>query len=138
MGAIDLGYRVIIVADAICSGADSTHDAMLAIYESRFGMQVQTISTPDLLTARLTACSNRNIHAMSEQEKIIDALGVASSFDVANEANRRITFLADYLRSSGLRSYVLGISGGVDSSWLRFWLNKPQRTFEQPVTTPSL
>jgi len=34
MGAIDLGYRVVIVADAICSGADSTHDAMLAIYEA--------------------------------------------------------------------------------------------------------
>lgn len=53
MGAIDLGYRVVIVADAICSGADSTHDAMLAIYESRFGMQVETIKTEDLLAARL-------------------------------------------------------------------------------------
>ena len=41
MGAIDLGYRVIIVADAICSGADLTHDAMIDIYESRFGMQVE-------------------------------------------------------------------------------------------------
>ena len=61
MGAIDLGYRVVIVADAICSGANSTHDAMLAIYESRFGMQVQTISTPDLFD-RTAACSNRNIH----------------------------------------------------------------------------
>ena len=43
MGAIDLGYRVTIVADAICSGADSTHDAMIEIYESRFGMQVETV-----------------------------------------------------------------------------------------------
>ena len=53
MGAIDLGYRIVIVVDAICSGADSTHDAMLAIYESRFGMQVETIKTVDLLAARL-------------------------------------------------------------------------------------
>jgi nicotinamidase-related amidase len=53
MGAIDLGYRVIIVTDAICSGTDSTHDAMLGIYESRFGMQVETISTVELLAARL-------------------------------------------------------------------------------------
>lgn len=53
MGAIDLGYRVIIVADAICSGADSTHDAMLAIYESRFGMQVETVTTADLVAARI-------------------------------------------------------------------------------------
>jgi nicotinamidase-related amidase len=53
MGAIDLGYRVIIVADAICSGADSTHDAMLEIYESRYGMQVETVTTAELLAARL-------------------------------------------------------------------------------------
>lgn len=53
MGAIDLGYRVIIVADAICSGADSTHDAMIEIYESRFGMQVETVPTAELVAARL-------------------------------------------------------------------------------------
>lgn len=53
MGAIDLGYRVIIVADAICSGADSTHDAMLGIYESRFGMQVETVTAADLVAARI-------------------------------------------------------------------------------------
>jgi nicotinamidase-related amidase len=53
MGAIDLGYRVIIVTDAICSGADSTHDAMLGIYESRYGMQVETVTAADLLAARL-------------------------------------------------------------------------------------
>lgn len=53
MGAIDLGYRVIIVTDAICSGADPTHDAMMAIYESRFGMQVETVTTSDLIAARL-------------------------------------------------------------------------------------
>lgn len=51
MGAIDRGYRVIIVCDAVCSGADSTHDAMLEIYRSRFGMQVETVTTADLLSA---------------------------------------------------------------------------------------
>jgi nicotinamidase-related amidase len=53
MGAVDLGYRVIIVSDAVCSGADSTHDAMLAIYQSRFSMQVETVTTAQLLAARL-------------------------------------------------------------------------------------
>lgn len=53
MGAIDLGYRVIIVADAICSGADSTHDAMIEIYESRFGMQVEAVTAADLVAARI-------------------------------------------------------------------------------------
>lgn len=53
MGAIDRGYRVVIAADALCSGADSTHDAMLEIYKRRFGMQVETVTTAELLAARL-------------------------------------------------------------------------------------
>lgn len=50
------------------------------------------------------------------QRAIIDELKVASAFDAQAEIGRRVTFLADYLVSQGLRSYVLGISGGVDSS----------------------
>ena len=53
MDAIDLGYRVVIVTDAVCSGADSTYDAMLEIYGSRFGMQVETVTTAELIAARL-------------------------------------------------------------------------------------
>ncbi|ESX64417.1 NAD synthetase [Mesorhizobium sp. LSHC420B00] len=52
---------------------------------------------------------------MTEQEMIIDGLGVTPSFDVALEARRRVDFLVTYLRASGLSAYVLGISGGVDS-----------------------
>jgi nicotinamidase-related amidase len=51
MGGIDLGYRMILVADAVCSGADETHDAMLRVYESRFGVQVETVTTAELLDA---------------------------------------------------------------------------------------
>ena len=52
---------------------------------------------------------------MLEQDTIAEALGVVPSFDVAIEARRRMDFLATYLRASGRRTYVLGISGGVDS-----------------------
>jgi nicotinamidase-related amidase len=51
LGAIDLGYRVIIATDAICSSADPTHDAMLQVYHSRFGMQVETAETAEILEA---------------------------------------------------------------------------------------
>src|SRR3569623_1256106 len=51
LGAIDHGYRVIIASDAICSSADATHDAMQAIYRSRFGMQVETASASEILEA---------------------------------------------------------------------------------------
>lgn len=52
IGAIDLGYRVIIATDAICSSADSTHDAMAHIYDSRFGMQVETAEVTEIVEAR--------------------------------------------------------------------------------------
>lgn len=50
------------------------------------------------------------------QQKVIHELGVARDFDVDAERERRVNFLSDYLASHGLRTYVLGISGGVDSS----------------------
>ncbi|RZI96223.1 MAG: NAD(+) synthase, partial [Variovorax sp.] len=50
-----------------------------------------------------------------EQRKISAALQVAPTFDAATEIDRRTAFLAGYLRNSGLKAYVLGISGGVDS-----------------------
>lgn len=53
---------------------------------------------------------------MSKQQEIIAELGVRPDFDAASETERRITFLTDYLRSSGTKGLVLGISGGVDST----------------------
>ncbi|MDN5790754.1 MAG: ammonia-dependent NAD(+) synthetase [Micrococcales bacterium] len=50
------------------------------------------------------------------QQQIIAELGVRSHFDPGVEAERRVAFLADYLTRSGTGGYVLGISGGVDST----------------------
>ena len=50
------------------------------------------------------------------QQQIIEALGVTPTFDATEEAERRINFLAEYLARSGRGGYVLGISGGVDST----------------------
>ncbi len=49
------------------------------------------------------------------QHQIRQSLGVSDSFDAAQEITRRVNFLADYLRNSGCKTLVLGISGGVDS-----------------------
>ncbi len=51
LGAIDLGYRVVLATDALCSSADQTHDAMLEIYHSRFGMQVETAQCEEIVEA---------------------------------------------------------------------------------------
>ncbi|WP_413990947.1 ammonia-dependent NAD(+) synthetase [Labrys okinawensis] len=48
-------------------------------------------------------------------QHISSDMSVSAVFDAAVEAERRIAFLAGYLRASGCRTYVLGISGGVDS-----------------------
>ncbi|CAN5140216.1 ammonia-dependent NAD(+) synthetase [soil metagenome] len=50
------------------------------------------------------------------QKQIISDLHVSPSVDPAAEIQRRSGFLAEYLRHSGARGFVLGISGGQDSS----------------------
>ncbi|MCU1544324.1 MAG: synthetase [Microbacteriaceae bacterium] len=51
-----------------------------------------------------------------EQTRIILELGVRPSIDVQEEVERRVSFLCDYVRTTGAKGLVLGISGGQDSS----------------------
>jgi NAD+ synthase len=54
---------------------------------------------------------------MSElQHQIIETLGSKPEIDPREEIERRVSFLVDYARSAGARGFVLGISGGQDSS----------------------
>lgn len=50
------------------------------------------------------------------QSDIIAALGVAPTIDPDTEITRRVQFLVDYLDATGAKGYVLGISGGQDST----------------------
>nr|WP_143313375.1 ammonia-dependent NAD(+) synthetase [Corynebacterium afermentans] len=50
------------------------------------------------------------------QSDIIAALGVAPTIDPQEEITRRVKFLVDYLDATGAKGYVLGISGGQDST----------------------
>lgn len=50
------------------------------------------------------------------QSEIIAALHVNPEIDVAQEVNSRVQFLVDYLRVSHAKGFVLGISGGQDST----------------------
>lgn len=49
VGAIDLGYHVILVTDAVCSGVDKAHDASLALLNARFATQLTTLRTREVL-----------------------------------------------------------------------------------------
>jgi len=49
LGAVDLGYRVIVVTDAICSGSDEGHDALLRVYHGRYIEQIETADAESVL-----------------------------------------------------------------------------------------
>jgi len=49
LGAVDLGYRVIVVRDAICSSSDEGHDALLKVYHRRYSEQIETASAQEVL-----------------------------------------------------------------------------------------
>lgn len=50
------------------------------------------------------------------QAHIIEELGVKPEIDPTEEVRKRVQFLVDYLKATGTRGFVLGISGGLDST----------------------
>lgn len=51
LAAVDLGYRVVLASDALCSVSDRTHDALMTLYHERFGQQIETASVEAILEA---------------------------------------------------------------------------------------
>jgi nicotinamidase-related amidase len=49
LGAVDHGYRVVLVRDAICSSSDAGHDALLEVYERRYSVQIETADAEAIL-----------------------------------------------------------------------------------------
>jgi nicotinamidase-related amidase len=50
LGAVDHGYRVIVVTDALCSSSDEGHDNLLAIYRNRYSQQIETADSETILS----------------------------------------------------------------------------------------
>jgi nicotinamidase-related amidase len=51
LGAIDLGYHVVLLSDGICSGVDGTHDAALKLLGDRFSVQLEINTTERFLSS---------------------------------------------------------------------------------------
>jgi nicotinamidase-related amidase len=51
LDAVDLGYRVVLASDALCSSSDQTHDALMTLYHKRFSEQMETAETASILAA---------------------------------------------------------------------------------------
>ena len=48
LNAVDLGFRVVIVEDALCSSFDAGHDALMTLYRNRFSEQIELIKAEQL------------------------------------------------------------------------------------------
>jgi nicotinamidase-related amidase len=48
LSAIDLGFRVVIVEDALCSSSDEGHDALMTMYRTRLHEQIDVIEAAEL------------------------------------------------------------------------------------------
>jgi len=46
--AIDLGFRVILVEDALCSSSDKSHDALMTMYRLRLTHQIELVQSDEL------------------------------------------------------------------------------------------
>jgi nicotinamidase-related amidase len=51
LDAVDLGYRVVLATDALCSSSDTTHDALLTLYRNRFSQQIEAVSSEIILAS---------------------------------------------------------------------------------------
>jgi nicotinamidase-related amidase len=48
LDAVDLGFRVVLVENALCSSSDAGHDALMTLYRNRFSEQIELINSEEL------------------------------------------------------------------------------------------
>lgn len=49
LGGVDLGFRVVLAMDAICSSSDQTHDALVEFYRARLSIQVELATVDEII-----------------------------------------------------------------------------------------
>jgi nicotinamidase-related amidase len=50
LSAMDFGYRIILIKDALCSSSDESHDAVLSLYAKRFDIQISVATLEEILS----------------------------------------------------------------------------------------
>jgi nicotinamidase-related amidase len=48
LSAVDFGFRVVIVEDALCSSLDAGHEALMTLYRNRFSEQIELVALNEL------------------------------------------------------------------------------------------
>ena len=49
LDAVDIGYRVIVVRDAMCSSSDEGHEMLMRLYRTRYTEQIETADAAAIL-----------------------------------------------------------------------------------------
>jgi nicotinamidase-related amidase len=49
LDAVDIGYRVIVVRDAVCSSSDEGHEMLMRLYHTRYSEQIETADAAAIL-----------------------------------------------------------------------------------------
>ena len=62
LDAVDIGYRVIVVRDAVCSSSDEGHDMLMRLYHTRYFEQIETgRGSPSALGMIFDRASSRGV-----------------------------------------------------------------------------
>ena len=56
LDAVDLGFRVIVVEDALCSSFDEGHDALMTLYRNRFSEQIELMTHAHVPSCGVILC----------------------------------------------------------------------------------
>jgi nicotinamidase-related amidase len=51
LAAVDIGYRVILAEDVLCSSSDESHDALINLYTKRFSLQIEVAPVAGILAS---------------------------------------------------------------------------------------
>jgi nicotinamidase-related amidase len=49
LDAVDIGFRVIVVEDGLCSSSNEGHDALMMLYRNRYSEQIELMSHSEVL-----------------------------------------------------------------------------------------
>ncbi len=51
LAAVDLGYRIILARDGVCSSSDAGHDALMGLFRRRFDVQIEVAEVNEIVDA---------------------------------------------------------------------------------------
>ena len=84
LGAVDRGFRVVIVEDALCSSSDAGHEALMTMYRTRLQEQIELITSD-----RLRRCLDAGMRPVAATSVRYPTFGTNGYRDVTVAGEKR-------------------------------------------------